>query len=110
MGRRRAPLKTADTPIDTLLGRPVEGSTDLHGLDARTAEVQLEAFLTRWSRSKPGGVVRVITGRGNRSQDGPVLKPRVRELLDGALARYVRRYTVEVGGGAYLIEVRPEEA
>jgi hypothetical protein len=105
MGRRRAPLKTGD-PIDSLLARAVDASTDLHGLDARTAEVRLEAFLTRWSMSRPAAVVRVITGRGNRSGEGPVLKPLVRGLLDGRLSRYVSRWTIEPGGGAYVIEVR----
>jgi DNA-nicking Smr family endonuclease len=105
MGRRRAPLKTGD-PIDSLLAKAVDASTDLHGLDALTAEVRLEAYLTRWSASRPGAVVRVITGRGNRSGGRPVLKPLVRELLEGRLARYVNRWTVEPGGGAYIVEVR----
>jgi DNA-nicking Smr family endonuclease len=60
----------------------------------------------RWSASRPGAVVRVITGRGNRSEAGPVLRPLVRELLEGRLKRYVRRYSVETGGGAYLVQVR----
>jgi DNA-nicking Smr family endonuclease len=106
MGRRRIPLKDTHDPIDSLVGKPVEGSTDLHGLDALTAEVRLEAFLTRWALSKPGAVVRVITGRGNRSGDRAVLKPLVRDLLDGSLKRLVQRYTVEPGGGAYLVQLR----
>jgi DNA-nicking Smr family endonuclease len=106
MGRRRIPIKDFPDPVDTLVGKPVEASTDLHGLDARTAEVQLEAFLTRFSRSRPGAVVRVITGRGNRSDGGAVLKPLVRTLLEGRLAGLVQRYTTEVGGGAYLVQVR----
>jgi DNA-nicking Smr family endonuclease len=106
MGRRRIPLKGSDGPIDSLVGKPVDGSTDLHTLDARTAELQLEAFLTRWAAAKPGAVVRVITGRGNRSEGPAVLKPLVRELLDGRLARYVRRYSTEAGGGAYLVQMR----
>lgn len=106
MGKRRIPLKTDTGPIDSLLGKPVEGETDLHGLDARSAEIKLESFLPRWAKTKPGAVVRVITGRGNRSDSGPVLKPLVRDLLDGRLARHVQRYTLETGGGAYLVQVR----
>ena len=53
-------------------------------------------------------MVRVITGRGNRSPGGPVLRPLVRELLDGRLAPVVEDYVVESGGGAYLIRVRGE--
>jgi DNA-nicking Smr family endonuclease len=106
MGKRRIPLKSSTEPTDSILAKPVEAETDLHGLDARGAEVRLESFLSRVAQSKPGAVVRVITGRGNRSEGGAVLKPRVRDLLDGRLARYVERYTLEPGGGAYLVQVR----
>lgn len=105
MGHRRIPLKSGIDSIDSILGKPVVEETDLHGADAKSAEVKLESFLSRIARTKPGAVVRVITGRGNRSDDGAVLKPLVRDLLDGRLARYVERSTVESGGGAYLVQV-----
>lgn len=106
MGKRRIPLKTSVDPIDSLLAKPVEAETDLHGLDARSADFKLESFLFRLAKTKPGSVVRVITGRGNRSDSGPILKPLVRDLLDGRLAKHVERYTIESGGGAYLVQVR----
>ena len=106
MGKRRIPLKTSTDPVDSLLAKPIEASTDLHGLDARSAEFKLESFLHRLAQTRPGAVVRIITGRGNRSESGPVLKPLVRELLEGSLARHVERYTVETGGGAYLVQVK----
>src|SRR3989442_653745 len=105
MGKRRILLKTSTDPTDSVLAKPVEAETDLHGLDARSAELKLESFVARWAQTKPGAVVRVITGRGNRSDQGPVLKPLMRELLEGRLAPYVERYTVEQGGGAYLVQV-----
>ena len=105
MGKRRVPVKTAE-PVDSILAKPVEAETDLHGLDARSALIRLESFLSRWAQTNPGAVVRVITGRGNRSDSGPVLKPLVRELLGGPLAQYVERYAVDQGGGAYLVQVR----
>lgn len=92
--------------MDSLLVKPVEDETDLHRLDARSAEIKLESFLMRWSRTKPTAVVRVITGRGNRSDSGPVLQPLVRELLRGRLGRYVKRFTMDAGGGAFLLEVK----
>ena len=106
MGKRRIPLKTSTDPIDSLLGKPVEAETDLHGLDARSAEFKLESFLHRMAQTKPGTVVRVITGRGNRSEGGAVLKPLVRDLLDGRLAKHVEKHTIESGGGAYLVQLR----
>lgn len=105
MGKRRIPMKTSTDPVDSLLGKPVEAETDLHGLDAKSAEFKLESFLHRLAQTKPGSVVHIITGRGNRSESGPILKPLVRDLLDGHLAKHVERYTVEAGGGAYLVQV-----
>jgi DNA-nicking Smr family endonuclease len=81
---------------------------DLHHLTAEEAAVQLESFLRGWSLHRPGAVVRVITGRGNRSAGGPVLQPRVRALLAGRLAHLVEDYALEPGAGAYRIRVRGE--
>lgn len=106
MGKRRIPLKTSTDPIDSLLAKPVEAVLELHGVDARSAEFKLESFLHRLAHTKPGSVVRVITGRGNGSDSGPVLKPLVRDLLDGRMAKHVQRYTIETGGGAYLVQLR----
>jgi DNA-nicking Smr family endonuclease len=105
VGKRRVPEKTNADPIDSLLGKAVEGETDLHGLDARQAEVRLESFLGRWATTKPGSVVRVITGRGNRSGGEAVLKPLVDQLLRGRLAKYVAQHRIDPGGGAYLVQV-----
>ena len=65
---------------------------------------------TRRGRNRPPRPRRrsaepTLESRGNRSDEGPVLKPLVRELLEGRLAPYVERYTVEQGGGAYLVQV-----
>lgn len=86
----------------------VEDERDLHALTAAEAALQLESFLAGWSRRRPGAVVRVITGKGTRSPNGPVLKPLVRSLLSGRLAALVDDYVAEASGGAYLIRVRRE--
>jgi DNA-nicking Smr family endonuclease len=83
----------------------VEDEIDLHFLTAAEAAVRLEVFLRGWSRRRPGAVLRVITGKGNRSSQGPVLQPRVRELLKGPLAPLVADYVAESGGGAYRVRV-----
>lgn len=105
MGKRRIPEKSLSEPIDSLLVRTVEDQVDLHGLDSRGAEIRLEGLLARWA-SRPGAVVRVITGRGNRSDGSAVLKPLVGKLLSGRLAPRVQKYTLEPNGGSYLIQVR----
>ncbi len=89
----------------TLHSALVADELDLHGLTADEAERHLEMFLRRVARSEPGQVVRVITGRGARSEGRPVLQPVVRGALDGWLADYVAEWAVDVGGGAYLVRL-----
>jgi DNA-nicking Smr family endonuclease len=108
MGQRRPRTPKPSGPIGTLHTAIVDDERDLHHLTADEAAAQLEAFLLGWSRRRSGAVVRVITGRGNRSPGGPVLRPRVRELLTGRLAPLVEDFVMETGGGAYLIRVRAE--
>jgi DNA-nicking Smr family endonuclease len=105
MGKRRLPDKSLSEPIDSLLVRTVVEEIDLHGLDARGAEIRLEGLLARWT-GRAGSVVRIITGRGNRSDGAAVLKPLVGRLLSGRFAAQVERYSVDSNGGAYLVEVR----
>ena len=105
MGKRRIPHKSATEPVNSLLVRTVEGEIDLHGLDARGAELRLESFLSRWS-GKPGKVVRVITGRGLRSDGAAVLKPLVDRLLRSRFATSVSQFQLTPDGGAYLVEMR----
>jgi DNA-nicking Smr family endonuclease len=106
MGKRRSRSPTPSGPTRTLHAAIVDDERDLHQLTAAEAAAQLEAYLLGWSTRRSGAVVRVITGRGNRSPGGPVLQPLVRALLKGRLAALVEDYAVETGGGAYLIRVR----
>jgi DNA-nicking Smr family endonuclease len=106
MGKRRPRSPEPSGPTGSLHTAIVDGEQDLHHLTAAEAGAQLEAFLLGWSTRRSGAVVRVITGRGNRSPGGPVLRPLVRELLQGRLAPLVADYAVQTGGGAYLIRVR----
>lgn len=106
MGKRRARSPKPSGPTGTLHTAIVEDERDLHQLTAAEATAQLEAFLLGWSTRRSGAVVRVITGRGNRSPGGPVLRPLVRELLAGRFAPLVEDYVVETGGGAFLIRIR----
>ena len=105
MGKRRIPQVQASEPIDTLIGKPIVDELDLHGLDGVEAGQRLEHFVIRLAATSPGGVVRVITGRGNRSAQGPVLQPLVGRLLDGLLKGRVQRYRLDAAGGAYLIQL-----
>jgi DNA-nicking Smr family endonuclease len=106
MGRRRASHPQPSGPRGSLHVAVVEDELDLHQLVAAEAAVALELFLERTSRSRPGAVVRVITGRGTRSAHGPVLAPLVRSLLRGDLARFVEDFGAEAGGGAWRVRLR----
>lgn len=79
---------------------------DLHGLTADHAEQRLEMFLDRIVASDPGGVVRVVTGRGAGSAGRPVLQEVVRDALNGWLRHRVAEWAVDMGGGAYLVRVK----
>ena len=105
MGKRRIPVVVPDN-VDSLLGKPVTESLDLHGLTAAQAEAQVDFFLARHSGLETGAVVRIVTGKGRRSESDPVLLPLVQRLLEGKLARYVARHRLDVGSGAYLVQVR----
>lgn len=90
---------------DPLLDAPVVAQLDLHGLTGDEVERVVRNFLeTRQNRGP--GVVRIITGKGSNSPDGPVLLPRVRTLLKGALAKYVADWRLGDDGGSFVVRVR----
>ena len=79
---------------------------DLHGQTVTEAAVNAERFLRAQAKARPGGVVRLITGRGRGGQGAPI-RSRVRGLL-GTLkqsGRVVRDYTLEHTDGSYLVRL-----
>jgi DNA-nicking Smr family endonuclease len=105
MGRRRESRPSEGVPR-TLHSEIVAGELDLHGQTTDQAEHRLKMFLDRMAETSPGGVVRVITGRGAGSAGGPVLQGVVRDALTGWLRHRVADWAVDMGGGAYLVRVR----
>lgn len=87
--------------------RPADSEFDLHGQTVAEAAVNAERFLRAQARARPGGVVRVITGRG-RSGGGAPIRTRVRTLLRGMRddGRVVRDYMMEEGEGSFLVRLR----
>ncbi|MFL5401228.1 MAG: Smr/MutS family protein [Gemmatimonadales bacterium] len=80
---------------------------DLHGLTVLEAAANAERFLRVQARARPGGVVRLITGRGRSGGAAPI-RSRVRSLLralkdSGAV---VRDYAMEETEGSYLVRLR----
>jgi DNA-nicking Smr family endonuclease len=105
MGKRRETRHSDSTPR-TLHSETVADELDLHGLTAERAELRLEMFLDRMAVSAPGGVVRVVTGRGAGSAGPAVLQGVVRDALNGWLRDRVADWAVDLGGGAYLVRVK----
>ncbi len=105
MGKRRPAKPLTSTPR-TLHGSRVAATLDLHGMNAHQAQIRLEGFVRAQAAQHPGEVVEVITGKGNRSADGPVLQGLVRDVLDHQLAEFVGDISLARGGGAWLVRLK----
>lgn len=105
MGRRR-PAPPAQSTPRTLHGAVVVGELDLHGLTRDQAERRFEGFLRALSVREPGQVVRIITGRGAGAGRAPVIQGAVREGLVGWASEWVADWSVDPGGGAFLVRLR----
>ena len=107
MGRKRRLTHVAGhEPPDTLLGKIPVRQLDLHRTHADQVERRVRDFLITCTRNDPGQVVRIITGKGNRSPDGPVLMPLVRDLLATGLTRLVADFAVDRDGGSFLVRLK----
>lgn len=100
-GLRKRGEKRTD-PFDPLDG-PVSETLDLHGFRASEAKEQLPPYLAAARKRNPGGLVHVITGKGRGSPGHPVLKTVVRTMLRSGEIRGVRGWSLDAGGGGYLI-------
>ena len=80
---------------------------DLHGQTVAEAATNAERFLLAQAKARPGGVVRLITGRGRGGQGAPI-RTRVRGLLRTMREsnRAVRDYQLEDSEGSYLVRLR----
>lgn len=103
MGKRRPTYVPPPDLPPTLHGTRPDHAVDLHGLKAHQAEQRVEGLLETWSRRQPGAVLRIVTGKGNRSQDGPVLLGIVEDLL--RRDRRVKEMVLDAGGGGWLVRV-----
>jgi DNA-nicking Smr family endonuclease len=82
----------------------VQDELDLHHLPAQEAERLLKAFLTR-ARDEGRACVRVIHGKGLRSESGPVLKAMVDGVLRhrGDVLAFASPPAAQGGTGAVLV-------
>ena len=103
---RRRPTHPRFDASDDLLGAPIAGRIDLHGMSAAQAEGAVRSFIDTWRRRETGAVVLIITGRGKSSPDGAVLRPAIRTLLKTKLSGLVSDWALDDSEGAFRIRVR----
>jgi len=86
--------------------RTADATFDLHGQTVAEASTNAERFLRVQSRARPGGVVRLITGRGRSGGSSPI-RTRVRTLLREFVRRgeIVRDFTLEDSEGSFLVRL-----
>ncbi len=87
--------------------RHPDADLDLHGQTVMEAVANAERFLRTQAKVRPGGVVRVITGRG-RGGGGAPIRTRVRTLLRGMQAQgmILRDFFLEGSEGSFLVRLR----
>jgi DNA-nicking Smr family endonuclease len=80
---------------------------DLHGQSVAEAATNVLRFLRAQARARPGGVVRIVTGRG-RGGGGAPIRTRVRTLLraEREAGGVVADYFLEDSEGSFLIRLR----
>ena len=86
--------------------RSPDATFDLHGQTVLEAASNAERFLRAQARARPGGVVRLITGRGRGGTGSPV-RTRIRSLLRRLKdsGQVVRDYLLEDTDGSYLVRL-----
>ena len=87
--------------------RPPDHHFDLHGQSVLEAVTNVERYLASQARARPGGVVRLITGRGQGGGGAPI-RGRVGTLLRRwrEEGRVVRDFVLEPGEGSFLVRLR----
>jgi hypothetical protein len=96
MRRDRRPREPAWGSLHPLL--------DLHGLTAEEAARHAEHWL-RGQQAKGERVVVLVTGRGNRSATGPVLRGEMEHLLARLTGSLVAGWEPESAGGALKVRL-----
>jgi DNA-nicking Smr family endonuclease len=102
---RRRPTHPRFDASDDLLGAPLAGQIDLHGMSAAQAEAAVRSFIDGWRRREPGAVVLIITGKGKGSERGAVLRPAIRTMLQTKLSGYVSDWALDDSDGAFRVRL-----
>src|SRR5690348_6633004 len=108
MSRRKGSRQPTFDSSDALLDAPVDAQLDLHGCSATEAPSAVRTSLDPRRRRKQGALVRIITGNGKGSANGPGLRGLVKGLLQGELRVMVAEWQPDDGEGAYRVGMRQQ--
>src|SRR5688572_9949238 len=102
MPRRPSRSSPQTNPFEPLEG-PIAEVVDLHGYRAEEACLRVVSVLTSFHRRNRGELVHIITGKGNRSLGGPVLRTRIKTVLKSELAGIIKAFGTDLDEGGYLV-------
>ena len=105
MGKRRTARPSPSEISDSLHASVPEAEIDLHGLTRDQAVRRVEMLLDSWERRGGAPVLRIVTGRGNRSEGGAVLLHAVGDQLRSELGGRLADMTRDAGGGGWLVRM-----
>ena len=93
--------------MDEWVDRAADATFDLHGMTVLDAVTRAEQFLKVQARVRPGGIVRLITGR-RRGGGGAPIRTRVRTLLRSLRdeGRVVADFALDHSEGSFLVRLR----
>ena len=103
----RAENKRKYTSAAELKNLPVEAQIDLHGLTREEAWSRLDAFISECSSRRLKKVL-IVHGKGNHSEEEPVLKNLVRSFIeqDKRLGTFGHPGGIDGGSGATWVIIR----
>lgn len=88
---------------DQILDQRPVAALDLHSYSVSEVEQAVCNFIQTWGKRASGSVVHVVTGKGRGSGSAPVLKPRVRKILETRLEGFVHEWAHDIDDGGFLV-------
>lgn len=79
---------------------------DLHRHTLVEAERVVRNRIETLARTHRGALVHIVTGKGQNSSAGPVLRPGIERLLQGPLKVYISRFESDLDQGGFLLRLR----
>lgn len=105
MGKRRTARPLQSEIRDSLHAAFPDAEIDLHGMRREQALARVDHLLDTWARRGERPVLRIVTGKGNRSEGEAVLLHAVGERLRRELGGSIAEMARDAGGGGWLVRL-----